>query len=72
MEEERTHSQNPPTAVGTDYVAVPFPSFMPPVQGLLEGDSVEDKTCRKESLGHTKPGSIAHKVLVFSLSRNTP
>ena len=71
MEEERTLSQNPPTAVGTNYMVVPFPSFMTPAQALLEGDSVEDRTRRKEGLGHTKPGSVAHKVLGFILSRNT-
>lgn len=71
MEEERAHSQNPPAAVGTDYKAVPFPSFMPPAQALSEGNSLEDRTCRKEGLDHTKPGPVGHKVLVFTLSPNT-
>lgn len=71
VEKEWTRSQNPPAAVGTDYMAVSFPSFMPPAQALSEGDSMEDRTCRKEGLGNTKSGSVGHKVLVFSLSPNT-
>lgn len=44
-------------------MTVPFPSFMPPAQALLEEDSRQDRRHRKKDLGNMNTGSVAHKIL---------